>query len=183
MLVGIASAAQFSNAQNSGGDFAQKVLEKKLKNQDEALQINPQNENAWVTKGSTLFALNKNDEAVAAYDKAIEINPNNLAAWNDKGIALEALGKHDEAQKAWNKAKPKNSDVFWRNKGNDRYNSGKFDEALKALDKQTEIHPYDAQAWNLKSILLDGIPGREDEAKKAENRASWIWNHNLANPL
>src|SRR5208283_782364 len=92
ILVSIASAAQFSNVPNSGGDFAKNFLENKLKNQDEALQINPQDENAWVTKGDTLLALNKNDEAVAAYNKAIEINPNNLAAWNDKGIALEALG-------------------------------------------------------------------------------------------
>jgi cytochrome c-type biogenesis protein CcmH/NrfG len=48
-------------------------LENKLKNQNETLQINPQDENAWVTKGDTLSALNKSDEAVSAYDKAIEI--------------------------------------------------------------------------------------------------------------
>jgi tetratricopeptide (TPR) repeat protein len=178
ILVSIASAEQSSNAPNSGSDFAKNFLENELKTQDEALQINPQNENAWVAKGDTLLALNKNNEALAAYDKAIKINPNSLTAWNDKGITLEALGQHDEAQKAWDKSKPKNSDVFWRNKANDLYNSGQFTEANKALDKQIEMHPYDAQAWNLKGEILGG-----DEGNKASERASWIWNNHLANPL
>ena len=50
MLVNIASAAQSSNAPNSGDYFAKNFLGNKLKNQNETLQINPQNENAWVTK-------------------------------------------------------------------------------------------------------------------------------------
>jgi tetratricopeptide (TPR) repeat protein len=179
ILVSIASAAQASNVPNSGGYFAKNFFEKKIKIQDEALLINPQNDKALVAKGNALSALNKNDEALVAYDKAIEINPNNLEAWSDKGIVLSQLGKYDEAQKAWDKAKPKDSDVFWRNKANDLYNSGQFAEANKALDKQIETHPYDAQAWNLKG----GILGGSDEGNKASERASWIWNNRLENPL
>jgi hypothetical protein len=73
ILVSIASAVQSSNAPNSGGDFAKNFLENKLKTQDEALQINPQNENAWITKGDTLLALNKNNEAVTKLLKSILI--------------------------------------------------------------------------------------------------------------
>ena len=73
MLVSIASAAQSSNAPNSGDYFAKNFLENKLKNQNETLQINPQDENAWVTKGDILSALIKSDEALVVYDKAIEI--------------------------------------------------------------------------------------------------------------
>jgi len=40
------------------------------------------------------------------------------------------------------------------------------------------MHPYDAQAWNLKGEILGG-----DEGKKASDRASWIWNNHLENPL
>ena len=100
---------------------------------DKAIVINPQDSFAWSSKGNALTYLNKS-EAIAAYDKAIEINPNSLTARNDKGIALEALGQHDEAQKAWDKSKPKNSDVFWRNKAMHLYNSGKFAEANKVFD-------------------------------------------------
>ena len=64
---------QSSLPPNSGDDFAKNFLENKLKNQNETLQINPQDENACVTKGDTLSALNKSDEAVSAYDKTIEI--------------------------------------------------------------------------------------------------------------
>ena len=95
---------------------------------------------------------------------------------------MSQLGKYDEAQKSWDKSTPKNSDIFGRNKGRELMDSGNDYEALKSLDKQIEMHHYDAQAWNLKSIVLDDL-GRQDESNKAVDRASWIWNNHLANIL
>jgi hypothetical protein len=77
------------------------------------------------------------------------------------------------------KAKPKDSDVFWRNNTNARHNWGRLAKANKALDKQIEIYPCDAQVWNLKGEVLGG----SDEGNKASERASWIWNNHLETPL
>ena len=55
---------------------------------DKAIEINPQNSNAWNNKGVALGNLNKYDEAMKAFDKAIEINPQDSDAWNNKGVAL-----------------------------------------------------------------------------------------------
>ncbi len=42
---------------------------------DKAIEINPQDPDAWNNKGFALSYLNKSYEARKAYNKAIEINP------------------------------------------------------------------------------------------------------------
>ena len=42
---------------------------------DKAIEINPQDSDAWYNKGLALTKLNKYDEAMKTYDKAIEIHP------------------------------------------------------------------------------------------------------------
>jgi tetratricopeptide (TPR) repeat protein len=46
-----------------------------IKDANKALEINPQDENAWYNKGLSLVELKKPGEAIKAYYKAIEINP------------------------------------------------------------------------------------------------------------
>ncbi len=64
-----------------------------IKAYDKAIEINPQDSDAWYNKGVALDKLDKSDEAIKAYDKAIEINPQNSDAWYNKGIALDDLNK------------------------------------------------------------------------------------------
>jgi tetratricopeptide (TPR) repeat protein len=71
---------------------------------DKAIEINPQNSEAWYNKGNALDRLKKYNEAIMAYDKAIEINPKDEAVWYFKGDALRDVGKYNEAQKAYDKA-------------------------------------------------------------------------------
>jgi|GEM_PF-2752163 superkiller protein 3 len=115
VLISIASATQSVNSTNSGGNY----LEKGIKTQEEALQRNPQDENAWVHKGDDFADLKRYDEAIIAYDQAIQINPRDSDAWEAKGDILVKLGRSDEAIRAYNKAieiNPQDSEV--RNKKN-----------------------------------------------------------------
>lgn len=64
----------------------------------------PDNSEAWVSKGVSLYNLGKYEEALIAYDKAIEINPKYFEAWNYKGTVLYNLGRYEEALIAYNKA-------------------------------------------------------------------------------
>ena len=52
---------------------------------DKAIEINPNDSDAWNEKGIALGKL-KYDEAIKAYDKAIEINPQDSNAWDGKGM-------------------------------------------------------------------------------------------------
>ena len=83
ILSSIAGAALFLGTPNSGHyneSNLNKALENDMKTQDEVLQRNPLDSNAWGHKGDDLAALDRNDEALIAYDQAIGLNPQNSAA-------------------------------------------------------------------------------------------------------
>jgi tetratricopeptide (TPR) repeat protein len=115
ILVSIASAEKSADIPDSeSNDHADlnKYVEKNMKTQDIAIEINPQYSDediaieinpqysdAWNNKGDALSQQNKFDKAAKAFDKAIEINPQNTDAWNNKGDALTKLNKSNEAKK------------------------------------------------------------------------------------
>ncbi len=106
MLVSISGCVSFSGITNSGSNNVS-ILNKSdeaLKAYDKAIEINPQNTDAWNNKGDALSKQNKYDEALKAFDKAIEIDSQNTDAWNNKGDALSKQNKYDEAKKAFDKA-------------------------------------------------------------------------------
>ncbi len=106
MLVSISGCVSFSGIPYSGSNNVSSLnkSDEALKVYDKAIEINPQNTDAWNNKGDALTELNRSDEALKAYDKAIEINPQNTDAWNNKGDALSKQNKYDEAKKAFDKA-------------------------------------------------------------------------------
>lgn len=63
----------------------------------ETLKIDPNNENAYITRSEGYLKKGMLKESLADCEKAIEINPDNGVAYNNKGYALELLGKMDEA--------------------------------------------------------------------------------------
>jgi tetratricopeptide (TPR) repeat protein len=71
---------------------------------DKALQINPNNIDAWNGRGSILQGLGQYEEAIAAYDRAIQVNPKFGWAWYNRGLVLEQLGRYEEALDSYDKA-------------------------------------------------------------------------------
>ena len=55
---------------------------------DKALEINPQNADAYYKKGLSLSTIEKYAEAIECYDKALEINPQNADAYYKKGSII-----------------------------------------------------------------------------------------------
>ena len=67
-----------------------------IKAYDKAIEINPQDSNAWDNKGNALYDLNKTDEAIKAYNKAIEINPQNSIAWYNRASTYSFINNKDQ---------------------------------------------------------------------------------------
>jgi tetratricopeptide (TPR) repeat protein len=71
---------------------------------DKALEINPQNADAYYNKGLSLSSLKSHAEAIECYDKALEINPQNADAYYNKGLSLALTENHNEAIESFDRA-------------------------------------------------------------------------------
>ncbi|MGJ5673865.1 MAG: tetratricopeptide repeat protein [Nostochopsis sp.] len=86
---------------------------------DKALEIKPDDHQAWLNRGVALRYLGRNQEAIASWDKALEIKPDDHQAWLNRGVALRYLGRNQEAIASWDKAleiKPDDHQA-WLNRG------------------------------------------------------------------
>ena len=88
-----------SNGDSGTSDVATTVQKGLLQTAEDALAINPQDSDAWYTKGVALqLELGDNQGAVESYSRAIEINPQYFSALFNRGLAYKALGRLDEAK-------------------------------------------------------------------------------------
>ena len=71
--------------------------EKAMSYFDKILEIDPENVQALMNKGSILGTLGSHSEAIYYYDKILEIEPNNTSILNNKGTAFSNLEKYSEA--------------------------------------------------------------------------------------
>jgi tetratricopeptide (TPR) repeat protein len=117
--------------------------------------LNPDYAHLWLNKGLSLYALGRQDEAIAAYNKALEIQPDYTKAWFNKGNVHSDLGQQDEAMAAYDKALEIQPDYTkaWNSKGIALSGLGQKDEAIAAFDKALVIKPDYADAWNNKGAL------------------------------
>ena len=75
------------------------------KNYQEALEyfnktinLNPNNELAWLNKGSILLRLNLTEQALECFNKSIDINKQLIEAYDGKCEALTQLNRNEEAK-------------------------------------------------------------------------------------
>ena len=70
-------------------------IEEAIRDYSKAIEINPQNANAFynrglyyliIIEGSALDDLGRKEDAIKDYSKAIEINPQNAYAFNNRGL-------------------------------------------------------------------------------------------------
>jgi tetratricopeptide (TPR) repeat protein len=61
---------------------------------DKAIEIDPQRDDAWYTKGSSFDEMGKYDEAIASFDKALEINPDHTKAKQHKSNAVSLIAQN-----------------------------------------------------------------------------------------
>ena len=139
---------------------------------ENALEIDPEDYDAWNGRGITLNGLGRNSEAIIALEKALEINPKFHFAWNNLGLTLNALGRKSEALTAFETAleiDPK-FHFAWNGLGATLNDLGRYRDAIAALEKALEIDPKFPLAWNNLGNALKGL-GRNIEAIAAFDKA------------
>ncbi len=71
---------------------------------DEALNLNPDNADAWVKKGAALEHLQRIAEAIECYDRAIALDGSMTMAYLHKGSLFTRLERHAEALSCYEQA-------------------------------------------------------------------------------
>lgn len=78
--------------------------EEAINSYDKALDLKPDDPEAWTHRGISLNQLGRYEEAIASYDKALELNPDYPNTWVYKNSSLRSLGRYGEAIASYNKA-------------------------------------------------------------------------------
>ena len=71
---------------------------------EEALQLDSQNAEAWVRKGTALERLQQLDQAIECYDRALQVDPSLTVAYLHKGGLFNRLERFSEALECYEKA-------------------------------------------------------------------------------
>ena len=109
---------------------------------DKALAINPNDTNALLDRGATLFFnLSKSEEAMLDFQRLLSINPNDIDAWVHKGMLHYALGEYSEAVDCYDHALKIDSNMgeIWYSKGEALLRIDKSDDAQYCFDKAKEL--------------------------------------------
>jgi serine/threonine protein kinase len=140
-----------------------------------ALRAPQKSAQEWLEDGFSLYDLNRNEEAIAAYEQALRLDPNYANAYNGKGNALRALKRYEEALAAYEQALRLNpNDAFaYNGKGNALNHLKRYEEAIAIYEQALRLDPNYANAYHNKGLTLDQL-GRKREAQQAYEKAKQL---------
>ena len=72
---------------------------------NEAIQLYPNNANAWYSLGVACSRFGQYERAIIDFSRAIKLNPNDFEAYHNRGVCYQALGNTASAQADFARAK------------------------------------------------------------------------------
>jgi tetratricopeptide (TPR) repeat protein len=124
----------------------------------------------WDTKGASLLALGRFEEALDCFDKALALEKT-AQSWSNKALALRRLKRLDEALACLDQALAlDNDDHVWVNKAAIYLTMKRDQEAAAACDEALKLNPASYGAWNNKGAALYALR-RYEECVAAADRA------------
>jgi tetratricopeptide (TPR) repeat protein len=121
--------------------------------------INAKNATALSQQGSTLFELQRYQDALAAYQQAVSISPDFAPGWSGQGKALNQLKKYEEALAAYDEAIQIQPDYVeaWSGRGFVLRNLQRYREAIASFNKALELDDNAPQVWNAKGEIFSTL--------------------------
>ena len=117
---------------------------------NEAIELNPNNSEAWRGRGTAYLGLKQHEQAILDLNKSIELNLQFSATYYNRGIAYKELKQYERAILDFNKAIELNSQYI-----NAYYNRGwvygelkQYKRAISDYTKAIELNPNNADAYN-----------------------------------
>jgi len=108
---------------------------------DKAIELEPENTNAYNNRGLTYRELEEHQKALADFDKVIKLEPNNADAYGNRGLTYRALEKNKQAIADFDKAIELEPNVVahYHNRGLVYRDLEKYEEAMADFNHALEI--------------------------------------------
>ncbi|MGH9769639.1 MAG: tetratricopeptide repeat protein [Blastocatellia bacterium] len=160
-LKGLAAIAYFLRKKSVDIAFYYDRAEIALRQLDRALEIKPDDYDAWRDRGIALYRLGRWQEAVASYDRAIEINPDDGIIWRQRAWALKG-----EPYAFLTRPSLKRYSTPWKwAKGASvpvKEMLQRYEEAITSYDRFLKIEPHNADVWVDRGRLLSNLERYEE---------------------
>lgn len=121
--------------------------------------INAHNAIALSQQATTLFELQRYEEALAAYQEAVKISPDFVPGWNGQGRTLWELKDYNAALSAYDQAiqiKPDYQEA-WIGRGLVLRSLKRYPEAIAAFDKALQLDHNHPDVWHLKGEVFSNL--------------------------
>ena len=123
---------------------------------DKAIELDPDNTNAYRLRGVAYNNLGQNDQALQDLNKAIELNSNDISAHYNRGIAYYNLKQYEQAVQDFNQAikfYPYSRKVFaYYDRGMAYYKLEQYERAIQDFDKAIELEPNYTKTYNARAL-------------------------------
>ena len=128
--------------------------EQAIADNDKAIEINPENYNAYNVRGIANENLKRYEQAIADYGKAIDINSKNDVIYANRGKVYFKLEQYEQAIADYNKAIEINpqSALFYNNRGSAYHSLKQYEQAASDYNSARKIDPKSYVA--LKNLTL-----------------------------
>ena len=116
-----------------------------LRDFEKGLELEPENDQAWLSKGSVLLRLKREREALACFERVVAINPAEAKAWANLGLVWRSQGQLDKALASFDHAVALNPNLWqcWYGRGHVLRDLKRPLEALACYERAVELEPQD----------------------------------------
>jgi predicted O-linked N-acetylglucosamine transferase (SPINDLY family) len=137
-----------------------------------AMQQRPKSPQILSSYALVLVALQRHEEALAAFEQAIKHKSRFQEAHNNRGSLLVTLGRYEEALESFDRAIAIQRDYVdaHYNRGYALHKLARNGEALQSLDRAIVLRPSHARAHANRGVALDAL-GRINDAVASYDRA------------
>ena len=162
----------------------QQLFEKALKAFQQAAELDPKLEIAWLNQGIAYLNLQKIDEAKSILEEVVKQNPKNPNAWYNVGLLAKNTGEAQAAIEAFKRVTEidANDADTWYFLGSSYTQARQFPQAIEAFQHALRINPLHATAEFGLSRAYQQSAGM-DHAREHLKKFQYITEHKLGAPI
>jgi tetratricopeptide (TPR) repeat protein len=137
-----------------------------------ALALRPSHWSTHNMLGVLLFYLGRYEEAAQAWNRVIELSPDNARGYYNLGGARYHQGRFADAAAAYERSLEIHPDASaYSSLGTMHFSLGDYARAVDAMEKSRNLRPSDPRVWGNLADAYRWLPGSEDRAAAAFDRA------------